>query len=112
VHPKWLIGMGMLFVVGSLWSGICEQQYLGNETAGVFWSMLNTFDSLNFSNPLSAGWSLFVGTWAMIKCAFQMLLWDYAFLTGYFVILRVFLITISVGIVISIVLALKGASSG
>jgi hypothetical protein len=102
--------MGMLFVVASLWSGILEQQYLGNESAGVLFSVMDTFDSLNFSNPLSAGWSLFVGTWAIIKCAFQMLLWDYAFFTGYYIIFRVLLITISVSIIISLVMALKGAS--
>lgn len=111
MHPKWFIALGLLFVVGSMWSGICEQQYLGGETAGVFYSVMDTFNSLSFDNPLSAGWSLFIGTWTIIQCAVQMLLWDYAFFTGYLVIFRLLGIVVSVSLIISLIIALKGASS-
>jgi len=54
----------------------------------------------------------FTIAWAWIQLIFKMLFFDFAFFTGYFVILRLFCIALSVGVIYGIVSMLRGTSSG
>lgn len=112
MHPKWLIALGMVFIVCSILSGVLEMSYLGNHETSTLWKAMSAFDIVDSSNPLSIASGVVVGMWNLIKAAFQILLWDYAFFTGYWLVVKYLFMTISLGIVVALFLSLRGTSSG
>lgn len=83
---KWVISFAMLFLILTLASSIAEGAYLGGEE-GTLWS------AMSFSHPLA--------TWQAIG---NMLIFNYSFLTGTWLIFRYVFICISVGFFIGLLL--------
>jgi hypothetical protein len=91
----------MLFLAGTLISGILEQQYLGTSDAGLFHSLLSNYKEVswwNIGSIISVAWSYTVLIWRLFW-------WDYSFWYGAWEIVRYFCWCISVGIVVSLVLS-------
>jgi len=112
VSTKWLIGFAMLFLVATIMSQIIEYGYAGGDTSTTFWTAMTSFKGISFSNPITAVWSIMVGIWDIIKALFNMFFWNYSFFTGELVIVRYFLMSISLGVIVSLLLAIRGTSSG
>jgi hypothetical protein len=110
---KWLIALAILFVVGSLLSGIIEQQYLGSSQVGVLHGLIGGYEQVDFSNPLIGIGSLLSIVWNSFKALWNMFWWNYAFFDGEWVIIKYALFwPISFGMVITLVLSLtRGIST-
>jgi len=94
-------------------SGVIEQQYFGTTEAGVFYHLLTDYKELSFTNPLVAVGTFVTVTWSYIKTIWAMFWFDYAFFEGYWEIVRYFFWCISLGVIVSLILAaVRGVSSG
>lgn len=101
----------MIFIVCSLLAGVLEMAYLGQHEVSTLWKAMSAFDSIQMWNPLSWGFGVLVGTWNLVQAVFQMLMWDYAFFDGYWMVARYFFMTISLGVIVALFLSLRGTSS-
>ncbi len=108
MHPKWIIALAILFLAGTLISGILEQEYLGSSEAGMFHDLLTKYKEVhlwNFLSIISVVWSYIVLIWRLFW-------WDYSFWYGSWEIIRFFCWTISIGIIVSLILSVtRGTSS-
>ena len=84
---KWFAGLAMLFLIMTIASNILEGAYFGGDAASTIWG------SMSISDPRS-----------MVEGISSMLIFDYAFFTGFWVIFRYLFICISVGILIGMVM--------
>ena len=110
---KWIIGLMTAFIILSLLSGIIEMQYLGTSDAGILNSIITAPEVVSFNNPLTAVYTFASFAWNMTKALWAAFWWDYAFFQGYWVIFKYAIFwPISVGIIVAIVLAIRGVSSG
>ena len=99
----------MIFVICTAVCIILEQAYGGMSIMTEAISGLGTMD---FSNPVTGMFSILTGVWGLIKAFFKFLTWDYYFFTGYWVWARFLLMSISLGVAISLALTLiRGSSS-
>lgn len=112
MSTKWLIGLAMIYLIATITSQIIEYGYAGTAVSTTFWSAMTSFEGIEFSNPITAVYTIIVGFVNIVKALFNMLLWNYSFLTGELVIIRYFLWSISLGMIVSLLLAVRGTSSG
>jgi len=112
MSTKWLIGLTTLFIILTIASNIIEQAYLGTGETGTIWNVMKSFQAINFSNPLTAVGGIIIAVIDLVKGIFAMLTFDYAFFTGVWEVFRWLFMSISLGIVVSLVLAIRGVSSG
>jgi hypothetical protein len=124
-----LIGMAMLWLIGTLISLTLENSYLGQEpqyeeqiidgeTVLVRVGSVSTLEKLmspefsEMTNPISFVVGVFNIVWDYLGIIWNMLWWNYSFFTGVWSIFRYVGWCISLGVVISLVLAIRGTSSG
>ena len=111
---KWMIGLWILFIGGSLLSGILEMQFLsgsGVQEQGVFEALMSP-PSFTDMNPLTFMWTIVTTTFEWLQAFWDMLWWNYAFLTGgYSIIKWIVLYPLTIAFVTSIVLAIRGVGS-
>ena len=118
----WLVGLAILWLIGSLISLTLEGSYIGQEaqydTNGVQIGTVSTLDKLmspefsEMTNPISFVVGVFNIVWDYLGIIWNMLWWNYAMFTGVWAIFRYVGWCISLGVVISLVLAIRGTSSG
>ena len=114
MKTSWIIGIWILFIGGSIISGIVEMQYLSGSTdeAGVFTNLMTApvlGDNVNLFTIIGAVIKITVG-W--VGAIWDMLWWDYAFFTGGWVIFKwVLLFPLSIGLITTIVMAIRGVGS-
>lgn len=106
-----MISAGMIFIVCSLLAGVLEMWYLQQHEVSTLWAAMSAFDAVDLGNPLAAASGVVVGIWNLVKATFQMLTWDYAFFDGYWLVVRYFFMTISLGVIVALFLSLRGTSS-
>jgi len=100
----------MLFLIGTIISLSLEGQYAGTGMTDTFFRMMRpSFGS--FTNPLAAIGGFFIMVWAWIQAFWAVIWWDYSFLTGVWEILRYFGWCLSIGVIVSLVLAVRGTGS-
>ena len=102
----------MLFVFGSIFSGLIELHYLADSDAAVMNRLLHP-DMPSFSNPLGVVTGFISVVWGYIQALWTMFTWDFAMFQGEWALVRwgLFLV-LSMGIIVSLVLVmLKGASA-
>ena len=97
---KWLVGMAMIYVVMSVVDGIAGGTYLGGGGATI-WSAMTGFQAIDVTNPLTAVGGVLILTWNFPHI-----------FVGVWSIVRWVLCAISLGIIISLIMALRGVSSG
>ena len=118
----WLVGLAILWLIGTLISLTLEGSYIGQEaqydTNGVQIGTVSTLDKLmspefsEMTNPISFVVGVFNIVWDYLGAIWNMLWWDYAMFTGVWAIFKYVGWCISLGVVISLVLAIRGTSSG
>jgi len=116
MSPKWLIGILIMFLMCTIFSGIMEATYLGSEEASVFERLLFV-EALTTGSAWEGIQNIFVGVFSA-PLQFMGALWDvftfdYAMYTGDYIIVRFLLLTITIALVVSLTLAwIRGVSSG
>lgn len=106
----WVVGLLLLFLVGTLISITLEGEYIGTDTTNVFYKLMRP-DFGQFTNPLSAIGGFFLLVWDWLQAFWSVFWWDYSFFVGTWAILKYVGWCISIGIVVSLVLAIRGTSS-
>lgn len=112
MKTSWLIGMGVIYVILTVIDGIAGGTYLGGG-AGTMWSAMTGFSAIDVTSPVGTATGIFMQLWQILTAIFQILTWDFPHIfTGVTLIFRYILCAISVGIIISLLMALRGVSSG
>ena len=121
MSTKWLIGLGILFIVGNILANIIDMVApVGDPgTTGTashyLFSAISTWSTIQVNNPLT--WSgAFVGLGQLMTALWAMFLWNYNFLdptvSDWYLLKWVILYPISFGLVIVFLLSLvRGVSS-
>ena len=109
---KWLIGMGMIYVILTVVSGISEGTYFGGTGVATIWSAMTGFSAIDVTNPLTAVGGVIIHVYQILVGIFEILTWKFSFFVGVWSIFRYVLCAISLGIIVSLILALRGVSSG
>ena len=110
MKTSWVIGIVFLFVLLSVISGLTESSYTGDGVT----SRIERLMSPDF--PETTG---FIGTvigafgfgWDYISNLWSMLWFDYAQFVGGWSILRYLFMAVSVGMIFSIIMAIRGVGS-
>lgn len=112
MNPKWIIGLLMLFILAAIFSGIMEQTYVGTAEETILERLMSP-NFPEFSSPLGAITGFISLTWGWIQALWDVFTWNYAMYQGDWAIVRwVFLLPLSIGLVVSLVLAaVRGVSS-
>lgn len=100
----------MLHLLGTAISLTLEGQYIGAGLVDTFFRVMRP-EFGSFSNPLIAVGGFFIMVWAWVQALWAVFWWDYSFLTGYWEVLKYAGWCISIGVVVGIVLAVRGTSS-
>lgn len=98
----------MIFVISTVLCLVLEGQ-AGDVT--IISGVLDKFQVMEFNNPVSVAWAVLTGIGAILKAIFDVLTWNYSFFVGYWVWIRFLMMTISFGIIISLLFAIRGTSS-
>jgi hypothetical protein len=112
MRTAWLVGMAMLYVILSVVSGIDEGTWFGGTGVETLWSGFTTIQVVDFTNPLTVVGGILVALKTLVVGLFEIFTWKFSFFTGAFIIFRFILAAISLGIMVSLILALRGTSSG
>lgn len=111
MKTSWLIGMVMLFVICTITDGIAAGTYFGGG-AGTLFDTASSFKTLDVSSPLTSSYGVIIKVFSMMKGLWQIISWDFPHIFhGVWAIIRWLLFAISVGIIISLLLALRGTAS-
>jgi len=109
---KWLIGLVMVYLVLTVVSGIAEGTYIGGTGVSTIWSAMESFQTIDIANPLTMVYGVVIAIKDMLIGLFEIFTWKFSFFVGVWGIFRWLLISISVGMVVSLLLALRGVGSG
>lgn len=121
MRATWVVGLAMLWLIGTLISLTLESTYIGQELqyteAGAVVGTVSTLDKLmnpefqEFTNPLTFIVGIFNIVWDYLGVLWNMLWWNYVFFTGVWSIFKYIGWCISLGVVLMLVLAIRGTSS-
>lgn len=121
MRAGWLVGLAILWIIGTLISVTLEATYIGQELqyteTGEVVGTVSTLDKLmnpefdEFTNPLTFVVGVFNIVWDYIGVLWNMLWWNYVFFTGVWSIFKYIGWCISLGLIMSLVLAIRGTSS-
>jgi hypothetical protein len=116
-----VIGLAILWLIGSMISLTLEQTYIGQEAqfdnSGNQIGTVSTLDQLmspqfaQITNPVTFVVGIFNIVWDYLKALWNMLWWNYAMFTGVWSIFKYVGWCISLGVVVSLVLAIRGTGS-
>lgn len=97
----------------SLLSGIIEMQYLGGaaDTESVFERLLAPAMATSTTNIFTLGYSVVATSPIWIGALWEAFWFDYAMFTGVWQIVRWLFVAVNLGVIVSLVLALRGTSS-
>ncbi|MFA5037977.1 MAG: hypothetical protein WC479_12470 [Candidatus Izemoplasmatales bacterium] len=116
MSPRWLIGMALAFLILGVFANITDGMFMEDNQTSVLWEAISNFKDVNILNPMTYD-SMYLGVTGLIDAVWQMFIWDYTFLNGYYDDLGVWhdspyqffrwiLITISVGLFVAFMLEL------
>jgi hypothetical protein len=113
MHPKWIIFFMTTFILLTIFSGVLEMTYVGTSEQGTLLSSVTALGNLRWTDAVTIFVSGIRALGIVVRLIFGALFWDYSFFTGTWQILRwAFFFPISVGFVFSVILAVRGTSSG
>lgn len=121
MRSTWLVGLAILWLIGTIISMTLEATYIGQEVqyteSGEVVGTVSTLDKLmnpefdEFTNPFTFIVGVFNIVWDYIGVLWNMLWWNYTFFTGVWSIFKYIGWCISLGLIMSLVLAIRGTSS-
>lgn len=110
MRTTWIVGIFMLHLLGTAISLTIEGRYLGTGLVDTFFRVMKP-EFGSFSNPLTAIGGFFIMVWAWMQALWAVFWWDYSFFTGYWEVLQYVGWCVSIGIIVSLVLAARGVGS-
>lgn len=110
MRTSWMAGILFLFVFGQIISLTIESQYVGTNLTDTFYALMRP-DFAQFTNPLTAIGGFFIFLWEWVQALWAVFWWDYSFLEGTWEILRVFGWALSISMIVSILMAIRGTGS-
>ena len=113
MRAGWIIGFVMAFVIMSIIACVCEMDYLGEGEISHLQQLMQP-DFPDYKIPIIGPVAAFISVaWDYIRILWGMFWFDYPFFEGSFAIVRYILfIPISIGVIVSLVLAtFRGVSS-
>ena len=112
MRTAWIVGMAMMYVILSVVSGIDEGTWFGGTGVDTLWSGFTTIQVVDFTNPITVVGGILVALKTLVIGLFEILTWKFSFFTGGLVIFRFILGAISLGVMVSLIMALRGTASG
>lgn len=112
MRTAWIIGLAMGYVLLTVISGIDEGTYFGGTGVETLWKGFNTVQVVDFTNPLTTVSGVIVALKNLMIGLFEIMTWKFSFFTGPFLIFRFILSAISLGVMVSVIMALRGTASG
>jgi hypothetical protein len=103
--PGWIIAIIMIWLVTQIVFSICEFTYIGSQQVGIFTSVLSAKVATD-QGPIASIISGFAVGWDYFQLLWSMMWWKYAFLSGTWEIVRLFLRAITGGFWMSFVIML------
>ena len=110
MRTSWVAGFIFLHVLGTIISLTIENQYVGTGLIDTFYVLLRP-DFAQFTNPLTAIGGFFIFLWEWVQALWQVFWWDYSFFEGTWEILKYFGWCISIALIVSILMAIRGTGS-
>jgi len=100
MSPRWVMAMVGIFFLLSLLSSIGEGLYMTGSSSTTIIDVIQYFTNINYGSvtvyiPFTG--DIAVGAGMLLKAIWTMIIWDYSFLTGSFLIVRYLLIALSAG---------------
>lgn len=114
MKPGWIIGFVMAFVIMTMIATICESSVIGPGDMTKLQQLMQP-NFPDYKIPIIGPFIGFISVaWDYIKILWGMFWWDYPYFEGAWGIARfVFFIPVSIGMVVTLVLAtIRGVSSG
>lgn len=109
---KWLIGIIMLYAIGTIVCGVIEYWYFTQGATDSLFGLMNSVQGISFTNPLTALTDILVSIWNITQILFRILLWDFSFFSGGFEIVKYIIFwPLSIGFFVSFIFAVRGTSS-
>lgn len=112
MRTAWIIGLAMGYVLLTVISGIDEGTYFGGTGVETLWSGFTTVQVVDFTNPITVVGGILVALKDLVVGLFEIMTWKFSFFTGPFIIFRFILSAISLGVTVSVIMALRGTASG
>jgi len=112
MRTAWIVGLAMAYVILTVISGIDEGTYFGGTGVATIWSGFTALEVVDFTNPLSVVFGVLVALKDLLIGMFEIMTWKFSFFVGPFVIFRFILGAISLGVMVGLIFALRGSSSG
>jgi len=107
---KWLIGIMFMYVILTVISGISEGTYATGFTR--IWQAVMGFQALDLTNPLTAVSDIMISLKDLFVGIFEVITWKFSFwTTGVWQIFRWLMFAVTVGVLVSFIMALRGTSS-
>lgn len=112
MKTSWFIGLFMLFGVLTLINGIIEMSTLSEGEVGVLQALMSP-PTVNFSNPIGAITGIMSIAWDYLSNLWDIFWFNYAQFQGQYLLIKyIFFIPISLGMIVSLVMMLRGVGSG
>lgn len=112
MRTAWVIGLAMGYVLLTVISGIDEGTYFGGTGVETLWSGFSTVQVIDYTNIATVISGIIVALKDLVVGLFEIMTWKFSFFTGPFIIFRFILSAISLGVMVSVIMALRGTSSG
>ena len=112
MRTAWLIGFAMLYVTLTVISGIDEGTYFGGTGVATIWKGVTVLKVVDFTNPVTGVWGVLVALKDLLIGLLEILTWKFSFFQGKAIIFRYVLGSISLGVLVSLIMALRGTTSG
>jgi len=111
MRAAWIIGLAMAYVILAVISGIPEGTFFGGTGVETLWECITGFQTLDVTNPVTVGAGVLMNLGKIFVGLFEILSWKFSFFTGVWIVFRMLMFAISLGIIISLLLAIRGTGS-
>jgi hypothetical protein len=89
------MGLILMFIIIGGLATIMDGLYFDTGHTSAMWSMVSHFQAITILNPVTALYHIAMGIWSFIVTIFHACIWDYGFLTGGLLIVRIILCAIT-----------------
>jgi len=111
MRAAWIIGMAMAYVILAVISGIPEGTFFGGTGVQTLWDSITAFQTLDVTNPVTLGAGILMNLGKLFVGVFEILSWKFSFFVGVWIVFRMLMFAISLGIIITLLLAIRGTGS-
>lgn len=108
MRTSWTVAILMLFFFGTAISMTLEKLYAGTGIADIFFVLMRPDFTAGGGIPIIG---FFIVVWEWIQALWSVFWWDYSFFVGVWAIFKYLGWCLSIGIIVSIIMAIRGVGS-